>query len=244
MVAMHTPGNVVVLSSGQQHDKMLGANEKYSKFVYSTRYAFNIEADDRNFSAASFDGMIGLSDDGVHFRMRETLEEALITGDLLYSRWRPWNDVTIETWLLPENPWHIRLHRIATPRALSTIEGGFAIERADFNADRSDVSDGRAVWYGQTDVSAIVDLSPNPRAGHAMSPIPNTNLIHAKTLLPQLRGEIGPGTIVLATAAMALPSRENWANALDNPPANPRLDEVERLFREKGAGVPAFALGT
>lgn len=77
-----------------------------------------------------------------------------------------------------------------------------------------------------------------------MSPIPNTNLIHAKTLLPQLRGEIGPGTIVLTTAAMALPTRENWAKALDNPPANPRLDEVERLFREKGARVPAFALGT
>ncbi|MGO7210493.1 DUF2264 domain-containing protein [Rhizobium ruizarguesonis] len=244
MVAMHTPGNVVMLSSGQQHDKMLGANEKYSKFVYSTRYAFNIEADDRNFSAASFDGMLGLSDDGVHFRMRETLEEALIAGDLLYSRWRPWSDVTIETWLLPENPWHIRIHRIATPRALMTIEGGFAIERADFNADRSDARDGRAVWYGQTDVSAVVDLSPNPRVGHAMSPIPNTNLIHAKTLLPQLRGEIGPGTTVLATAAMALPSRENWAKALDNPPVCPRLDEVERLFREKGARVPAFALGT
>ncbi|MGO8279625.1 hypothetical protein ACC761_39840, partial [Rhizobium ruizarguesonis] len=36
------------------------------------------------------------------------------------SRWRPWSDVTIETWLLPENPWHIRMNRIATPRNLST----------------------------------------------------------------------------------------------------------------------------
>ena len=174
--------------------------------------------------------------------MRETMEEALIADNRLYSRWRPWNDVTIETWLLPENLWHIRIHRIATPRALSTIEGGFAIERADFNADRSDAGEGRAVWYGQTDVSAIVDLSPDPRAGHAMSPIPNTNLIHAKTLLPQLRGQIGPGTTVLVTAAMALPSRENWAQALDNPPACPRLEEVERLFRENGERVPAFAL--
>ncbi|ANK95295.1 MULTISPECIES: DUF2264 domain-containing protein [Rhizobium] len=242
MVAMHTPGNVVVLSSGQQHDKMRGANEKYSKFVYSTRYAFNIEADDRNFSAASFDGMLGLSDDGVHFRMRETMEEALIAGDRLYSRWRPWNDVNIETWLLPANPWHIRIHRIATPRSLSTIEGGFAIERADFNADRSEQAEGRAVWYGQTDVSAIVDLSLHPRTGHAMSPIPNTNLIHAKTLLPQLRGEIGPGTTLLVTAVLALPVQENWVQALENPPAGPDLDELERYFREKGVPVPAFAL--
>jgi len=75
-----------------------------------------------------------------------------------------------------------------------------------------------------------------------MSPIPNTNLIHAKTLLPQLRGQIGPGTTVLVTAAMALPSRENWAQALDNPPACPRLEDLERLFRENGERVPAFAL--
>ncbi|MFW8643425.1 hypothetical protein ACOJBO_14870 [Rhizobium beringeri] len=56
-----------------------------------------------------------------------------------------------------------------------------------------------------------------------MSPIPNTNLIHAKTLLPQLRGEIGPGTTVLVTAAMALPSRENGQKrSITRPPAPPR----------------------
>ncbi len=53
MVAMPTPGNVVVLSSGQEHDKMQGSKEKYAKFAYSTRYAFNIEASGRHFDAAS-----------------------------------------------------------------------------------------------------------------------------------------------------------------------------------------------
>lgn len=243
MVAMHTPGNVVVLSSGQQHDKMRGANEKYSKFVYSTRYAFNIEADDRNFSAASFDGMLGLSDDGVHFRMRETLEEALIAEDRLYSRWRPWPDVTVETWLLPASPWHIRVHRVVTPRPLRTIEGGFAIERADFNRDRPEQSDGRAVWNGQSDISAIIDLSPGPkRAGSAMTPIANTNLIHAKTLLPQLQGEVTAGTTVLAAAVMALPLDAYAATVLDAPPACPDLGELEQLFRSKGSPIPAFKL--
>lgn len=243
MVAMHTPGNVVILSSGQQHDKMRGANEKYSKFIYSTRYAFNIEADDRNFSAASFDGMLGLSDDGVHFRMRETLEEALIAGDRLYSRWRPWPDVAVETWLLPANPWHIRIHRIATPRRLRAVEGGFAIERADFNRDRPEQSDGRAIWHGQSDISAIIDLSPGPkRAGFAMTPIANTNLIHAKTLLPQLQGEITAGTTVLATAAMALPLDADTAMALQTPPACPDLGELEQLFRSEGSPIPAFKL--
>lgn len=241
MVAMHTTGNTVILSSGQSHDRMLGANEKYSKFVYSTRYGFNIELNDRHFVAASFDGMLGISDDGVHFRMRETLEEALIAGDKLYSRWKPWGDVTVETWLLPANPWHIRLHRIVTPRPLQTSEGGFAIPRADFNIDSAEQSGGRAVWHGQTDISAIIDLSPAlKRNGTAISAIANSNLIHAKTLVPQLRGEVAPGTTVLATAAVALPKADFSADLLENPPKCPDITALELLFRSEGMVVPVF----
>ncbi len=243
MVAMHTPGNIVILSSGQQHDKMRGAHEKYSKFVYSTRYAFNIEANDRHFAAASFDGMLGLSYDGIHFRMRETLEQALIAGDRLYSRWKPWSDVTVETWLVPANPWHIRIHRIVTPRALQTTEGGFAIEQADFNADIAEGGEGFAVWRGRTDTSAIVDLSTALRRdGHAMSPIANTNLIHAKTLLPQLRGEIAAGTTLLAAAVIALPNTEMDPGFLESIPACPDVTDLERLFGAEGNVVPAFDL--
>lgn len=243
MVAMHTPGNVVVLASAQQHDKMRGANEKYSKFVYSTRYAFSIEADDRHFAGAAFDGMLGLSDDGVHFRMRETLEEALIAGDLLYSRWKPWHDVTIETWLLPASPWHIRIHRIDTPRALQTTEGGFAIERSDFNADIAEQSDRRAVWHGRNDVSAIFDLSPEfTRQGHAISPIANTNLIHPKTVLPQLRGAIAPGITLLAAAVIALPTQDAGRDLLQRVPACPDISALEEIIRSQGVRVPAFDL--
>jgi hypothetical protein len=243
MVAFHTPGNVVILSSGQQHDKMRGAQEKYSKFVYSTRYAFNIEADDRHFAAASFDGMLGLSDDGVHFRTRETMEEALIAGDLLYSRWRPWADVDIETWLVPRNPWHIRLHRIHTPRPLQTSEGGFAIERADFNRDRTEEGEGRAVCYGQADTSAIVDLSTGiRRIGLCHQAIANTNLIHARTLVPQLRGAIATGETLLITACMALPADTAAEAALDALPVAPDLSALEEIFRREGRRVAAFAL--
>lgn len=240
MVAMHTPGNVVVLSSGQEHDKMRGSNEKYAKFAYSTRYAFNIEANDRHFDAASFDNMLGLSDDGVHFRMRETLEEALIAGDMLYSRWRPWADVTIETYLIPTNPWHIRLHRIVSPRVLQSIEGGFAIARADFARDRAEEGQGRAVWHGQTDVSAIVDLGASKRQGRAHLPIANTNLIHAKTNLPQLRGSISAGQTQLATAAFALPLSAAAQMALAGPPALPELTRLERIFAQNGRRVATF----
>ena len=243
MVAFHTQGNVVVLSSGQQHDRMRGAQEKYSKFVYSTRYAFNVEADERHFAAASFDGMLGLSDDGVHFRTRETMEEALIAKDCLYSRWRPWADVEIETWLVPQNPWHIRLHRIRTARPLQTSEGGFAIERADFNRDRTDEGEGRAVCKGQTDISVIHDLSAGiQRDGLCHPAIANTNLIHARTLVPQLRGTIASGETLLVTACVAQTAHNGAESILATLPVAPDLSKLEEMFSRAGRRVAAFAL--
>jgi hypothetical protein len=241
MVMMRTAGNAVALSSGQQNWEMRAGAEKYAKFVYSSRYAFSVEANERSFRQASVDGALALSDDGRHFRMREANEAALIAGDMLFARWRPWPDVSVETWLLPKAPWHIRLHRITTPRALQTAEGGFAVERADANEDVSVEEAGRALARTPTDLSAILDLSEaGARAGMVQKALPDTNLIFAKSLVPQLRGDIPAGTTVLMTAAMALPAGEAAEAALDAPPAAPDLDVLERLFAESGVDVSAM----
>ena len=220
---------------------MRHAAEKYAKLVYSTRYGFCIEGDDRNFAAAACDGMIGFSDDGVHFRVRESNETALIAGERLYARWRPWPDVLVETWLIPANPWHLRVHRVTTPRPLLTKEGGFAIERADFAADICEGAAGRVAAHGQSDVSTIRDLSRHLplREGRVASPIANTNLIVAKTLLPQLSGHLPVGTTVLITAAMALPRGPDADRALTQPPVAPDLAALEDGFAASGEPVTA-----
>jgi hypothetical protein len=243
MVAMHTPGNVVVLSSGQEHDIMRAAAEKYGKFVYSTRYGFSVEANDRHFDGAALDGMIGFSRDGKHFRVREMLDDAAIAGDRLYSKWRVFDDVTIETWLIPANPWHIRMHRVETPVELKSIEGGFAIRRSDFGADRTAIGDGHAQAENTADISAIHDLTHGgKRSARAHFPLPNTNLIHAKTIVPQLLGNIGPGTTVLVTAAMALPLDDVARGHATRPPLAPDLAELIAHFETHGAPPAVFTL--
>ncbi|WP_137134742.1 DUF2264 domain-containing protein [Rhizobium sp. FKY42] len=243
MVAMHQPDNIVVLATGQEHDKMRGSNEKYSKFAYSTRYGFNIEANDRHFDAASFDNMLGLSDDGVHFRMRATLEDALIAEDVLYSRWKPWSDVEVETWLIPRNPWHLRVHRLTTPRKLFTAEGGFPIERANFNRDTMVETENSSIWYGQTDTSLIVDCGSSiKRAGKAQLAIANTNLIWARTLVPQLRASVPAGTSILGSAIVASPNHAWKTEYLTHPPAMPTIKQLKQLIRDKGRKIAAFDL--
>ncbi|OLP60611.1 hypothetical protein BJF93_20020 [Xaviernesmea oryzae] len=243
MVAQHMPGNVTLLSCGQEHEAMRGAAEKYAKFAYSTRYGFSVEANDRHFDGAALDGMIGFSFDGKHFRMRELLEEARIAGDLLYARWRVFDEIAVETWLIPATPWHIRLHRIATPRAVKTIEGGFSVRRADFNIDRCTAEAGRAEAQTATDISVIADLSPGQsRAARTHFPLPNTHLLHSKTIVPQLLGELPPGVTLLATAAMALPLDVESTDAALNVPALPDLAAIEARFAAEGVVPDVFAL--
>jgi hypothetical protein len=239
MVMMHTRGNVVALSSGQQNWQMRAGAEKYAKFVYASRYGFSVEVDERAYSMGAFDGVLAFSDDGRHYRVREANEVAQIAGDTLYARWKPWSDVSVETWLIPANPWHIRVHRITTPRALHATEGGFAIERADLNADMLTEAAGRAVAQSASDISAIVDLG-GQREGRAHKAFPNTNLIVAKTLVPQLRGEIAVGTTVLVTAAMALPAGADAEAALALVPAAPDIAALEALFAREGMDVSAI----
>lgn len=239
MVMQHTAGNVVALSSGQQNWQMRWGAEKYAKFVYSSRYGFSVESDERSYNGAAFDGMLGLSDDGRHYRVRESNEVAQIAGDTLFAVWKPWSDVSVETWLIPQGDWHVRVHRITTPRALHGTEGGFAIGRADLNADKVSESAGRAVARSQSDVSAIVDLG-GQREARVQKALPNTNLIVAKTLVPQLRGEIPAGTTVLVTAALALPAGAAAEASLDKVPAAPDLGVLEALIREEGIEVSAI----
>lgn len=239
MVMMHTPGNVVGLSSGQQNWQMRAGTEKYAKFAYASRYGFSVEVDERAYGMGAFDGVLALSDDNRHYRVREANEVAQIAGDTLFSRWKPWGDVTVETWLMPANPWHIRVHRITTPRALHGTEGGFAIGRADLNADETIDAAGRALARSATDLSAIVDLG-GQREGRAHKAYPNTNLIVAKTIVPQLRDEIPAGTTTLVTAVLALPASVAAEGALRQLPSAPDIAALEDLFAREGIDVSAI----
>lgn len=237
MVMQHQKGNVVALSSGQQNHQMRHGAEKYAKFVYSSRYGFSVEVDERGYERGTFDGMLALSDDMRHYRVREDNAAAQIAGSTLFARWKPWDDVTVETWLVPAGDWHVRVHRIETPRPLHATEGGFAIARADLDADRCEEAVGFARALSETDLSQILDISPDgKRQGRAQKALPNTNLVVAKTIVPQLIGDIPAGTIVLATAVSATLAGIDPGEA----PSMPDLGELEALFRREGITVSAI----
>lgn len=231
----HPRGDAVALSSGQdvsaQNPYIRFGAEKYAKFAYSARYGFSIESDPRRFESALLDNMLGFSADGLVFVPRETNEEVLFAEDALYALWRPWPDVKVETWLYWEGEFQIRRHRIETPRALQTAEGGTAVPRGSALEMRAEA--GLARVSTAEDVSLIWDLAPGAqRLGRCQIAAPNTNLIAARTIVPQLRGEIGPGRSEFVSAVFAAPLSEGPAP--DRRPVPREFLALEARLKEKG----------
>jgi hypothetical protein len=193
------------------------AAEKYAKFAYSTAFGFSVPAGGVGLPQAAADSMLALSDDGLHYRVREESVEAAMDGEGLRSLWRPMPGVEVETWLLPRPPWHLRVHRLRCERPVHSAEGGFAFGRGATET----FEDAGAAWVcGPSGGSGLLDLA-GPRDGEVVLTEPNTNLITPRAALPTLVAHHQPGVHWLACAVLADPDRDAWRGAWTHPPELP-----------------------
>jgi len=241
MVIFNPPGDVIALAGGQEEQQkwLRMAPEKYCKFAYSARYGFSVETDARQFDAASLDNMLAFSEDGRHFRVREGNREVRIAESLIYAKWSPDGDTSVETWLLPATPWHIRIHRIQASRPCQIIEGGFAVPRPD-GGPGGPVEEviGMGSVFTATDMSGVRDLgSTVKRTGRVLDALPNSNLIASRTTVPQLVGQIPAGESVLITAVLAMAGPAKGRLAWVIPPPVPVLEELESIIQTSGREV-------
>jgi hypothetical protein len=232
---------VVALASGQDSDRHRQAPAKYAKMAYSTVFGFSVESDVRGLERGCFDNTLALSDDGGEsWRQRAASDAAGIRDEagtlVLWSRWHPWPDVTVETRLIPAPPWHLRLHHIRSRRVLKVAEGGFAIDRTGDDpttaAVLAEAVTGLAAVRARAGLSLLCDLDGR-RPGLVVPALPNTNLMAPRTLIPTLRGSLPRGRATLRCAVLALPAEENGVMALDNglPPLATVQESSARLVR-------------
>ncbi|WP_162606419.1 DUF2264 domain-containing protein [Jiangella asiatica] len=233
LVSMDEPsGHVTALVSGQQHVAVRHGAAKYAKFAYSTAFGFSVPAGDRGLDQVAPDSMLALSEDETHWRVRAELEDARLDGDVLWSRWRPWHDVEIETWLWFHGLWHARVHRIASGRRIVSAEGGFAVDlqAAELSGAHARVERGQAFCAGSTMVSGLRDVRDvacgDLRAGEVLRVFPNTNVLRPRTSLPVLRGAHDVGEHWLCTAVFAGVGDDGWADAWNNAPSFEQMTEV------------------
>lgn len=194
--------HVVMLTSGQlELNNYVNTEAKYTKFAYSTRFGFTIERGRYGIKHAACDSMLLLSDNDNYWRGRRECDSVEMQDGAIYSRWLPWHDVQIDTWLIPCGDWHVRVHHVTSARRLQTVEGGFAVIKADAEIG-GQWSRVRAV----NGMSVIADIAPQApfRRGDSVVTPPNSSVMFAEcAVIPTLTGEIDAGEHWLCCAVNA-----------------------------------------
>ncbi|MFD0671067.1 DUF2264 domain-containing protein [Cohnella sp. GCM10027633] len=186
------------------------ASAKYEKFVYSNKFGFSVPRAEWGLDQGAYDSMLALSEGDNLYRVKRTSEQSRIEDNVLFMRWKPWADVEVRTWIVAGSPWHARVHRIDTKRALDVADGGFAlgIEDGDgkrsLREQRSDEAN-EALAASSWGESGIKVLYGPGRAG-LVRPNANTNVLHARTIIPTATASFAPGVHWLATGVYGQPA--------------------------------------
>ncbi len=205
-ILIHTD-HVTLLTAGQlELNNYVNTEAKYTKFAYSSRFGFTIERGRFGLKHAACDSMLLLADGDNYFRGRRECEAVRIDENYIFSRWSPWHDVHIESWLVPFGEWHLRLHRINSARKLQTVEGGFAVIKTEPQLI------GRGSYLSAANgSSAIVDLSPavNRQPDCVVTP-PNSSVMFADcAAIPVLAATVPQGESWLCCAVTASVNNKN-----------------------------------
>lgn len=243
MIMMSLSNDVIALAGGQESNlqSLRMAPEKYSKFAYSARYGFCVETNLRQFECASLDNMLGFSDNFTennqqNFSVRAGNEIVKIADNLIYAKWIPNQDITVETWSLTESPWHIRIHRINSNKVYKTIEGGFALATSKNNIVKENTN--ASYTANALDFSGIYDLGSSiSRTSRILNTLPNSNLINAITAVPQLLGSINIGETILITGVIALADPVLAQVAWQQPPKIPSIAMLEDIIKKDSCDV-------
>ncbi|CUM68110.1 uncharacterized protein PRCAT00005827001 [Priceomyces carsonii] len=229
MVISQRHGNNIALVSGPCQESFIkSVKEKYCKFVYSTRYGFNIEGLNSN----SFDSSLGVSIDGGQNFEAKYKGNSYIFEYGTYSQWSPHDGVAIESWVIFLGDWHLRAHKVSSERKLNLIEGGFPIDSTDgvenikakLSCDLLEITNG-------VDISIIADLYSNRGCTHS-SPEPNTNILKPLVTVPQLKGSLREGVSWIMGAFLGIPKGVKMTEL----PLPPTIQDLER-YRDSAMKV-------
>ncbi|HZG86025.1 DUF2264 domain-containing protein [Paenibacillus sp.] len=215
-VVQREPGMIVRRQGDRDHVAVFNAGHeatndhthaaaKYEKFVYSNAFGFSVPRAEWGLAQGAFDSMLALSEGDNLYRAKRIAKERHVRDNMIYIKWEPWRDVEVQTWLIVGTPWHVRLHCIRSERELHLADGGFALG----------IEDRASTAAAQPGVAAI---SPHGASGivpllggeaKLVYPQANTNLIHARTVIPTVMTKIDPGIHWLASAVYGQPGGED-----------------------------------
>lgn len=192
------------------------AGAKYRKLAYSTAFAFAGDCVDF-IGRHSTDSMLALTDEEGVRRVRMGIDAAGSEDGMVWSTWRPFNDVRVDTvcWFVDGTTAHGRIHRIRNGRTVRTVESGFAI-----GCGPDEVSgvpllpapDTATASIATDDGTSTICSADLGREAASEQLAVNAHLVHPRVAVPVLRQTLEPGDHTLSCAVHA-----GRANAPDLP---------------------------
>ena len=130
MTVQRINGYVVALTSGQWANWYpTHCPEKYSKFAYSSRYAFNVSRTLDSMYNASPDSTLAFEVESQIFYRKKCIEHKVNEDGSIYSKWSPCREITVETELIPTSDGHIRRHTVTSAFECTAYDTAFAVEQ-------------------------------------------------------------------------------------------------------------------
>ncbi len=232
MILNRDESHAWALAGGQENRFFAKCAEKYGKFAYSSTFGFCAE-NTQDIQTAALDSTLALSDDAHHFRLREHLEHFDVSDDGILTVHRPFGDVEVSTWLAPIGRWHLRVHRVTTPRALLSIEGGFSLpisKQSGVSGNAMAPIKGDTFLANDFGLSGIVDPT-NSRKGRVLFALPNSNVIWPKVAVPQLVHDLPAGETLLYSLVFAGTSDAALSYWHKPPDCNEKIEFALRRIR-------------
>lgn len=175
MVIQRINGGVYALTAGQWAGwNPMHVAEKYSKFVYSSKYAFSVPRSYYGIEKAGTDNMLVFVKDNMCYVRRKCIEHRVDDDGSIYSRWSPIEGVSVETVVIPTEDGCIRKHTVLSDKEYVAYDCSFS------TCDQTDEVLGRGELV-------IINSAPN------------TNLMNPETRMKAMKYLIPVGETSLVT---------------------------------------------
>lgn len=170
MVVQRVNGDVVALTAGQWADfEPLQVAEKYSKFAYSAKYAFSVARSYFHLENSGSDDMLAFVKDKSCYVRRKCLDYKINQDGTVYSKWSPYDGVTVETYITPTDNGHIRKHIVTCDEACEAYDCSFAVPQG---CDGGSVS-------GEGE-EAVIKCAPNTNLAYPLTSMKAIKYIFTK----------------------------------------------------------------
>ena len=176
MTMQRANGYAVALTGGQWATWYpTHTSEKYSKFAYSSRYAFCVSRSTESMYSSAPDSSLAFEIDGKIFYRGKCIEHRMESDGSHYSKWSPCRGITVETTLIPTADGHIRRHTVHTDFDCTAYDTAFA----------TPIGGGGEIHGGGEEVTLDCE--------------PNTNLIYPKCEIKAVKYEFRAGITKVET---------------------------------------------